>query len=220
MDNGQLQDGACVYILKTSKKHYKIGKTKSLQKRLAAYRTHLPIMFRVIRQYLTENPDSLEEALHVIFQHKRVKGEWFSLVESDLIICDNMSRGYAGDSLPKKLNKRDIKPFSNNPLLQVIKANEKYLKDYSVVADDLQLGMSTNEIMELHEGAVSKTTIQTVRRLLQYQTPNATFISKWLFVVNDLQAGMKEKEVMAKYPNQVSRSIIATIKRIMKHQLY
>ena len=31
--------------------------------------------------------DELEESLHIVFQHKRVKGEWFELNEDDLIIC-------------------------------------------------------------------------------------------------------------------------------------
>ena len=57
-----MQEGNCVYIIKTSKKLYKIGKTKDLQQRLSAYHTHLPIIFRVVRQYLASNMDELEEA--------------------------------------------------------------------------------------------------------------------------------------------------------------
>ena len=82
-----MQEGNCVYIIKTSKKLYKIGKSQDLQKRIAGYHTHLPIVFRVVRQYLVSNMDELEESLHIVFQHKRVKGEWFELNEDDLIIC-------------------------------------------------------------------------------------------------------------------------------------
>jgi len=51
----------------------------------------------------------------------------------------------------------------------------KYLQDYSRIADDIKLGLSVQEIVELHEGSVSKTTIATVRKLLNYRTPNSQF---------------------------------------------
>jgi hypothetical protein len=231
----------CVYILKTGKNLYKIGRTRDLQKRLASYHTHLPILFRVIRQYPAANMADLEESLHVVFQHKRVKGEWFELSGDDLIICDNIARNYALAKLQKQARAFQEIHYSNDPLLQVMEANEKYLRDdYSKVADDIKLGLTIQEIperkrrvrtrrsvakqlrrsSELHEGSVSKTTIETVRRLLDYQTPNSEFLSQWFYIVNELEASLSEDKILEKYNGQVSRSSIRMIKRILRNQLY
>lgn len=217
----QVQVGKCVYILSTGKNLYKIGKTQDLHKRLAAYHTHLPVMFRIIRQYAALNMTDLEESLHIVFQHKRVKGEWFELSKDDLIICDNIARNYALQSLQKQQQRKynDI-VFSDNPLLQVMEANEKYLMDYSRIADDVELGLNNDEIFQLHEGTVSKAIIDTVRRLLKYRTPNSAFLGKWLRVVNELSNGTSEALILQKYKNEVSKGTIQMIKRILRNQLY
>ncbi len=212
--------GNSVYIIKTGKNLHKIGKTQDLQKRLASYHTHLPTIFRVIRQYQVDNMGGLEEQLHILFQHKRVKGEWFELNKDDLIICDNAARNYALHNPVKPGKKYSQIQFSDEPLLQVMEANEKYLKDYSKIADDIQLGMSTNEIFELYEGTVSKTIINTVRRLLEYRTPNSELLIKWPAVVNDLSAGMSEQKILEKYKGQISQTTVQIIKRILRNQLY
>ena len=212
----------CVYILKTGKDLYKIGKTRDLQRRLATYHTHLPILFRVVRQYPAANMDELEESLHIVFQHRRIKGEWFRLNDQELIICDNIARHYALSKLQKTAKARAVAEvlYSNDPLLQVMEANEKYLRDYSRVAEDVKLGLSIKEIEALHEGDVSKATIQTVRRLLNYQTPNSAFLSEWFYIVGDLEAGLSEEKILAKYAGLVSRTTIRMVRRILKNQLY
>lgn len=216
----QVQTGKCVYIIKTGKNLYKIGKTQHLQKRLLMYQTHLPILFRVIRQYPAVNMTELEESLHLVFQHKRVKGEWFQLNIDDLIICDNIARNFAMEKLQKQKKKYPEIQYSDNPLLQVMEANEKYLRSYSKIVEDIELGLSTDEIIELNEGRISKTTIDTVRRVLKHHTPNAEFLSQWIHIVNDLAAGLTEKQIIEKYPKQVSKTTIQVIKRILRHQLY
>lgn len=215
-----MEQGNCVYILKTSKRLYKIGKTQDLQKRIAGYHTHLPILFKIIRQYMSDNMDTLEEVLHVIFQHKRVKGEWFELTNDDLIICDNIARGYAIDNLGKqKRNYRKVE-FSGNPVLLVMEANTKYLNDYAQIVEDVKMGLSSEEIIEHYNGAISKTTIQTIRKILEFQTPNAEFIGQWIDVVNDLEAGLTIEEILQKKGNQVNRNTVQTIRRILINQLY
>jgi predicted GIY-YIG superfamily endonuclease len=216
----QVQIGKCVYILNTGKNLYKIGKTQDLHKRLAAYHTHLPVMFRVIRQYAALNMTDLEESLHIVFQHKRVKGEWFELNNDDLIICDNIARNYALQGLQKQHRKYADITFSDNPMLQVMEANEKYLQDYSRIADDIKLGLNNNEVFELHEGTVSKVIIETVRRLMRYRTPNSEFLGKWLRVASELSSNASESSILQKYKGQVSRSTIQMIKRILHNQLY
>jgi hypothetical protein len=218
MSSERILTSNCVYILKTGKNLFKIGKTRDLRKRLAGYHTHLPILFRVVRQYPAENMQELEESLHIVFQHKRVKGEWFQLNEGDLQICDNIARNYALTKLQRQT--REEVHYSDNPLLQVMEANEKYLRDYSRIADDIKLGLSVQEIVELHEGEVSKTTIATVRRLLDYQTPNSEFLSQWFEVVTDLEAGLTEDEIVGKYAGHVTRTTIRMIRRILRNQLY
>lgn len=216
----QVQVGKCVYILNTGRNLYKIGKTQDLHKRLAAYHTHLPVMFRVIRQYAALNMTDLEESLHIVFQHKRVKGEWFELSKDDLIICDNIARNYALQALQKQQRKYTDVVFSDNPMLQVMEANEKYLQDYSRIADDIKLGLNNDEIFELQEGTVNKAIIETVRRLMRYRTPNSEFLGKWLRVVNELSDGVSESSILQKYKGQISRSTIQMIKRILRNQLY
>src|ERR1044072_7374447 len=149
----QLQNGHSVYILKTGKNIYKIGKTQDLQKRLASYHTHLPIVCRLVRQYLTPQMSSLEESLHTVFQHKRVKGEWFELTPADLVICDNIARSFEQAQWRRQSSARKSREihYSGNPMLQVMEANEKCLHDYSRIADDLRLGLSIDEVFALHD---------------------------------------------------------------------
>jgi hypothetical protein len=220
MSSEPLLTSNCVYILKTGKNLFKIGKTQDLHRRLAAYRTHLPIDFRVVRQYPAANMSALEESLHIVFQHRRIQGEWFRLTDDDLQICDNIARNYALTKLQRQVRAVPEIHFSDNPLLQVMEANEKYLRDYSHIASDLKLGLSVEEIVQLHEGGVSKSTIATVRRLLDYQTPNSEFLSQWFDIVTELESGATENEILCKYASQVSRSTIRMIKRILRNQLY
>ena len=216
----QVQTGKCVYILKTGKNLYKIGKTQDLQKRLMVYQTHSPVLFRIIRQYPAANMSQLEESLHIVFQHKRLKGEWFELRGEDLIICDNIARNFSIDVFQKQTKIYPDISYSDNPLLQVMEANEKYLRSHSRIVEDLKLGLSTNEIVALYEDSISKTTIETVRRVLKYHTPNAEFLGQWVHIVNDLGAGLTEKQIIEKYPGQVSKATIQIIKRILRHQLF
>ncbi len=216
----EVRSGKCVYILKTGRNLYKIGKTHNLQKRLVAYHTHLPALFRVIRQYPAQNIAELEESLHIVFQHKRVKGEWFELSADDLTICDNIARNFALEKLSKQQKKYPEIRYSDNPLLQVMEANERYLNSYSRIVEDIKLGLSTDEIVELYQGAVSRTTIETVKKVLQSHTPNAELLSQWISVVNDMAAGMTEKKILEKYTGQISRTTLQMIKRILRHDLY
>ncbi len=212
--------GKCVYILKTGKNLYKIGKTQNLQKRITAYHTHLPILFRIVRQYPAQNMTELEESMHIIFQHKRIKGEWFELSHDDITICDNIARHFALEKLSKQQKKYPEIRYSDNPLLQVMEANEKYLDSYSRIVDDLKLGLSTEDIVELHQGTVSKAAVETVRKVLNSHTPNAEFLTQWMHVVNDLAAGLTGKQILEKYSGQISRTTLQIIKRILRHELY
>ena len=215
-----VQTGKCVYILKTGKNLYKIGRTHNLPKRIAVYHTHLPILFRVVRQYPAQNMVELEESLHIIFQHKRIKGEWFGLSNDDITICDNIARNYALEKLAKQPKKYPEIRYSDNPLLQVMEANEKYLAGYAKIVDDIKLGLSTEEIVELNQGTVSKATVATVRKLLQSHTPNAEFLSQWIPVVNDMAAGLTDRQLLEKYSGSITKTTLQLIKRILRNNLF
>ena len=101
-----------------------------------------------------------------------------------------------------------------------MEANAKYLNDYSRIAEDVKLGMSTNEIVESYEGNVNKSTIQTVRKILEYQTPNSEMMGQWIFIVNDLEKGLSVNQIVEKYPEKINMNIVQTIRRILKNQLY
>jgi len=164
--------------------------------------------------------DDLEASLHIVFQHRRIKGEWFRLNNDDLQICDNIARNYALAKLQRQAQTTPELPYSSDPILQVMEANEKYLRDYSRIADDIKLGLSVQEIVELHEGSVSKTTIATVRKLLSYRTPNSEFLSQWFDVINEIEAGASENEILQKHSREINRTTIRMIRRILRNQLY
>jgi uncharacterized protein (DUF433 family) len=107
-----------------------------------------------------------------------------------------------------------------NPQVQVQEANSKYLSDYAKVAEEIKLGMSTEEIFEQHRGEVTKSTIQTVRKILEYQTPNSEYMVKWAFIVEDLENKMTVDEIYGKYDGSVSKLTITTIRRILRNQLF
>lgn len=216
----EAQTGKCVYVLKTGKNLYKIGKTQNLPKRLAAYHTHLPILFRVLRQYPAQNMTELEESLHIVFQHKRVKGEWFALTNDDISICDNIARNFALEKLQKQPRKYPEIRYSDNPMLQVMEANERYLGAYAKIVDDIKLGLSTEEIVEQNLGAVSKATVATVRKVMQSHTPNAELLSQWIPVLNDMAAGLSDKQILEKYAGQISKATLQLIKRILRNNLF
>jgi hypothetical protein len=171
--------------------------------------------------------DDLEASLHIVFQHRRVKGEWFRLNDDDLQICDNIARNYAVlapqgplAKLQRQAQTTPELPYSSDPILQVMEANEKYLRDYSRIAEDVKLGLTVDEIVELHEGSVSKATIATVRKLLNYRTPNSEFLSQWFDVISEIEAGASENEILQKHVGEVNRTTIRMIKRILRNQLY
>lgn len=65
---------------------YKIGRTKEIDKRLKGLISSTKDNnLSVVRLY---NGD-LEKQLHVMFSHKRIRGEWFDLNEEDLVFIDS-----------------------------------------------------------------------------------------------------------------------------------
>jgi hypothetical protein len=73
-----------VYLLKLGRRHYKIGKTKSLARREYELRIGLPEKPRMVHRIATDDPSGIETYWHKRFRKKRGESEWFELDENDI----------------------------------------------------------------------------------------------------------------------------------------
>ncbi len=62
----------------------KIGRTNSLDRRLAELQTGCPTKIELLHSIETDRPSQLEAKLHRLFAGKRSTGEWFDLQPQDL----------------------------------------------------------------------------------------------------------------------------------------
>lgn len=95
--------GPCVYLIRSSTGLYKIGRTKSLRKRMQAYAT-LPDAIEFVHAIGCDDEQEAETSLHKKFVKYRVRGEWFSLKDSDIEWLKSLTyfpRGFAfvGDTV-------------------------------------------------------------------------------------------------------------------------
>jgi len=72
-----------VYLLKSGE-HYKIGLSKSTNRRMMDISPKLPIEPRLIHTIQTKDMYDLEATFHEHFKEKRTNGEWFLLTENDV----------------------------------------------------------------------------------------------------------------------------------------
>jgi hypothetical protein len=84
-----------VYII-GSKKHswFKIGMSCNISLRLKEIASGIPFQVEVIRAFpvlLESARFDLETLLHVSFNHKKIKGEWFSLTSEDIEECGRIA---------------------------------------------------------------------------------------------------------------------------------
>ena len=80
-----------VYVFKMiGTNFYKIGMTNSdsVKSRLDSFRVYAPNGVEVVQVILTKNTRLLEKELHLKFDAKRMKGEFFNLDENDLIYLE------------------------------------------------------------------------------------------------------------------------------------
>lgn len=74
--------GDCVYFISHDnglEDWVKIGKTNNINERLKALATGSPYLYKVHKLVYTQDPFTLENTLHQIFNHLRGRGEWFQL---------------------------------------------------------------------------------------------------------------------------------------------
>ena len=78
------RDYGFVYLLKADNGFYKIGRTKSLDDRIKQLEIASPHELELILVIETDNCRNIEESLHLRFDDKRSRGEWFELSEADV----------------------------------------------------------------------------------------------------------------------------------------
>ncbi len=80
------------YVETGGERIYKIGLSKNPVQRMAQHQCSSPMEIMVACCYFTSNMQAEEKALHEMFGEKRVRGEWFSLDEEDLVVIAARSR--------------------------------------------------------------------------------------------------------------------------------
>lgn len=85
--------GHYIYVIrdKDVTGHYKIGRTNSPYIRLSTFEVKLPFEIEIIAIFACQNATIMESELHQRYAHKRVRGEWFALDESDIAELKQMT---------------------------------------------------------------------------------------------------------------------------------
>ena len=81
-----------VYFLTADNGLTKIGRTSSLSSRMHHFTTKLP--YKLTESLILETEDSpkLEAELHSHFANKRVRGEWFTLNDEDILLASSLGK--------------------------------------------------------------------------------------------------------------------------------
>lgn len=82
-----------VYLLECEGK-YKIGLTKNIVQRMRFFENTLPSYPNIINYIISEDFRQIEKSLHIVFEEKRIKNEWFLLDENDLKTFDKIKNHY------------------------------------------------------------------------------------------------------------------------------
>lgn len=86
-NGGMMDRSGYIYLIKADTGHYKIGRTKSIPKRLNLFGVKLPFEVTLLKALWVNDMHYFENWLHRFFADERVNGEWFALED---ISVDNI----------------------------------------------------------------------------------------------------------------------------------
>ena len=76
-----------IYIIGTTESPYKIGFSKTPEKRLKSLQTGHPVKLSLLytKEISEDNVKNIEKQIHKTIAYKRTKGEWFNICLEDAI---------------------------------------------------------------------------------------------------------------------------------------
>lgn len=83
-----------IYVIKSGD-YYKIGRTGNMTQRMKSFSKSIPSNFDLVCSWRIDDMVQEEKELHEIFSESRVRGEWFSLNEDDVLWLCGMASFHA-----------------------------------------------------------------------------------------------------------------------------
>ena len=86
-----------IYLME-SKGEYKIGYTRQpIGRRVSQIRQSIKSPVAVIKTWLVDDPEAVEEMLHETFREQNIKGEWFNLTGKHFDLLDSVIFGVSNN---------------------------------------------------------------------------------------------------------------------------
>jgi hypothetical protein len=67
--------------------YYKIGMSNRVENRLQGLQTSSPFQLKIIKKFVCVNKRLVEKSIHAYLKNKKIRSEWFELLENDLNDC-------------------------------------------------------------------------------------------------------------------------------------
>ncbi|HEU5088698.1 MAG TPA: GIY-YIG nuclease family protein, partial [Roseiflexaceae bacterium] len=93
-----------VYVLRADNGTYKIGMARDVAQRVQAIAAFVPFHIDLIVAIETDRMRQLERGLHECFAERRLRGEWFALLDSDVEAIEALGCGVYGDDIDLRVD--------------------------------------------------------------------------------------------------------------------